>query len=176
MKKPKKSKITAKQIHHKHFFVAGIAAFFLTGILLGAFFVSQNSAHRAFADLHVFKPGQTISNDLYDVRIDDVSTGNGEQGSMKPSANKTYLIVNLYVKNKSSKSLSLYPVTQSYIKDDQGSTYGIGPAMVTQPFQGGNIISGDKIKGQIAYEIPSSLKHPRFYLEGLAELPVIIQL
>lgn len=176
-KKTVKTPLRHKQIHHKHFFTGGVVAFFLTGIILGGFFLMELSARNQFAGIvHVFKPGQVISNAYYDVRLDNVTRGNGQLGSLKPEKDKTYLIVDLYVKNKSSKTLPLFPLSQTYIKDDQGQTYGVGPAMVLQPFQGGDLVPGDKVKGQIAYEIPSSLKNPRFYLEGLSNLPVIIKL
>jgi hypothetical protein len=176
MVKHKKTTLKQKQIHHKHFFVGGIAAFFLAGLFLGGVVIVDLANRGQFSSsVHAFNPSQVISNAFYDVQLSSATWGSGESGSLKPDKDKTYFIVDLYVKNKSGKTLPLYPLSQTYIKDDQGQTYGVGPAMVLQPFQGGDLAPGDKIKGQIAYEIPISLKNPRFYLEGLSQTPVVVQ-
>jgi hypothetical protein len=121
-------------------------------------------------------PGKTYSNNNYDVRIDSVYRGSGEKGSLNPGDGKTYLIVNLYVKNKTNKILPLYPVTQTYIKDSQGQTYSIGPAIVKQPFLAGDLQPGDQIKGELAYVVPDTIQEPLFYFEGLSSSPLILKL
>lgn len=174
-----RTKITQKSrtLQPKHFFVSGVVVFFLTGVLLGGFFLFELNNRNQFTNkLHVFSPGQVISNNFYDVRIDAVDINGGAAGSIKPAAGSQYLIVDLYVKNKSGKTLPLFPYSQTYIKDNTGKTYSIGPAMVDQPFQGGDLISGDIMKGQIAYLVPRDIKNPKFYFEGLASMPVVVKL
>lgn len=126
--------------------------------------------------IQTYKAGKTYANKNYDVRIDNVSRGNGEKGSLNPGSGKTYLIVTLYVKNKTNKVLPVYPLTQTYIKDSEGQTYNIGPAIVKQPFLAGDLAPGDQLKGELAYEIPDNLKDPLFYFEGLSSSPLIVRL
>ena len=165
------------KLSHKHFFTAGVASFFLTGAILGGFFWSQLASRNRFASaLHIYRPGQVIANSYYEVRIDNIARGNGESGSLQPPKDSEYITIDIYIKNKSGKTLEFYPVSQTYIKDSYGQTYSVGPAMVKQPYQVGNIASGDQVKGEIAYQVPKNIKNPLFYIEGLASKPVVVKL
>lgn len=173
----KNTKLHTRHLSHKHFFTAGVASFFLTGAILGGFFWSQMANRNRFTTaLHVYSPGQVIANSYYDVRIDGVAHGNGEAGSLNPPSDSEYLTVDVYIKNKSGKTLEFFPVSQTYIKDSSGQTYSVGAAMVKQPFQAGDVVSGDQVKGQIAYQVPKNIKNPLFYIEGLASKPVVVKL
>lgn len=157
--------------------VIGAILCIIGGMLAGMASLMLIRNRTEFTDtVQTFKAGKTIASRDYDVRIDSVSRGNGEKGSLNPGEGKTYLIVTLYVKNKTSKVLPLYPVSQTYIKDEKGQTYSIGPAIVKQPFLAGDLAPGDQIKGELAYEIPTNLTKPLFYFEGLSSSPLIIQL
>ena len=165
------------KIKPHHFFALGISTFFLTGAILGVFFLHEMNYRNNFAtSLKVFKNGQLASNAYYDVRVDKIALDKGATGSLPLQNSKQYLTVNIYVHNKSSKSLAFFPVDQSYVKDADGKTYNVGLAAVSQPLQTGDIAPGDKVSGQIAYAIPADLKDPKLYLEGLASKPVIFQL
>jgi len=89
---------------------------------------------------------------------------------------KNLSYVNLYVKNKTNKVLPMYPVTQTYIKDSQGQTNSIGPAIVKQTFLAGDLQLGDQIKGELAYVVPNTIQNPQFYFEGLSSSPLIVKL
>ena len=159
------------------YMVLGIILCIIGGIVIGMGSLMLIRHRMSFTSkVQTYKAGKTITSSDYDVRIDSISRGSGEKGSLNPGEGKTYLIVNLYVKNKTSKVLPLYPVTQTYIKDSQGQTYSIGPAIVKQPFLAGDLAPGDQVKGELAYEIPSNLANPLFYFEGLSSLPIIIKL
>ncbi len=166
-----------KHAHHKRFFAGGVASFFLTGLALGGVYLLNVSHDGAFASkVHVFSAGQTISNAYYDVRIDQASRSAGNSHGLKPHDGKEFLVVNLFVKNKSSRSTEVFPATQSYIKDSSGQTYNLGVSETSQQFQAGDLAPGDQVKGNVVYEIPKGLKNPLFYLEGLADKPLIVKL
>ena len=173
MKKNSENKSTIKSSH----IAFKLALCLIAGLATGALIYSFTNNRTQFSkQVQSYKAGKTYSNNNYDVRIDNVTRGSGEKGSLNPGAGKTYLIITLYVKNKTNKTLPLYPVTQTYIKDSAGQTYSIGPAMVKQPFLAGDLIAGDQIKGELAYEIPTNLKSPLFYFEGLSSSPLIVKL
>ena len=172
-----KKKLNPKQTKRSKSRIAQLALCIiavLIGGLLG--YIVIQDQNQFSKKVQTYKPGNTYSNRDYDVRIDAISRGSGEKGSLNPGEGKTYLIVTLYVKNKSNKSLPLYPVTQTYIKDSQGQTYSIGPAIVKQPFLAGDLSAGDQVKGELAYEIPDNLANPLFYFEGLSNRPLVIKL
>ena len=173
----KRKSSTKRKIHHKHFFVGGVVAFFLAGAAFGGLLLVTLSHNGAFGGhLHVFKPGQVIANDYYDVRIDDITSNNGDPQSLTPHAGKEFLVVDLYVKNKSTRVTQIFPSTQTYIKDATGQVYGLGIANVDNTFLGGDLSPGDQMKGKIVYEVPKGIQHPQFYLEGLGSLPVVVGL
>lgn len=175
MNQKKNQKQSKKQVQSA--LIIGAILCIIGGMLAGMASLMLIRNRTDFNDkIQTYKAGKTISSRDYDVRIDSVTRGNGEKGSLNPGEGRTYLIVTLYVKNKTSKVLPLYPVSQTYIKDSQGQTYSIGPAMVKQPFLAGDLAPGDQIKGEIAYEIPSNITKPLFYFEGLSSSPIIIQL
>lgn len=172
-----KKKSEDKSISKNSSIVLKLALCLIAGLFAGSLVYSFTKNQTQFSkQVQTYKAGKVYSNSSYDVRIDNVARGSGEKGSLNPGAGKTYLIVTLYVKNKTNKVLPLYPVTQTYIKDSQGQTYSIGPAMVKQPFLAGDLSAGDQIKGELAYEIPTNLKNPLFYFEGLSSSPLIVKL
>ena len=173
MKKESKNKTTYIKTPVSMKIALCLAAGLIGGLIGYSVVKDQNQFSKK---IQTYKPGNTYANKNYDVRIDNVSRGNGEKGSLNPGAGKTYLIVTLYIKNKTNKVLPVYPLTQTYIKDSAGQTYNIGPAIVKQPFLAGDLAAGDQIKGELAYEIPDNLKSPLFYFEGLSSSPLIVKL
>jgi hypothetical protein len=172
-----KKSLSSKTVKHHHFLLAGVIAFFAAGaILAGALLVAKRSNGDFGGKLHVFEPGKVISNMYYDVRVDSATRSQGAAGSVKLVDGREYLVVDIYVKNKTTKNTELYPLTQTYIKDESGQIYNIGPASIDQPFPTGVLSPGDEAKGKVAYEIPKGLKSPKFYFEGLASKPVVVEL
>ena len=173
MKKNKKAKKTSYKQNVGLRFILCLVAGLVAG---GLAFNLMQERQQFGTTVRKYIPGKTYSNSNYDVRIDSVSRSSGEKGSLNPGDGKTYLIVNLYVKNKTNKILPLYPVTQTYIKDSKGQTFSIGPAIVKQPFLAGDLQPGDQIKGELAYIVPNTVQDLQFYFEGLSSSPLIVKL
>ncbi len=166
-----------KKLQHHHFFFGGVAFFLLSGAALGFVVLTLLAQRGAFGGhVHAFKPGQSISNTFYEVRIDNVKRSQGNPQSLIPNSGNEFLVVDLYIKNKSNRITQFFPSTQTYIKDASGRTYTLGVAELRNAFQAGDIAPGDNVKGELAYEIPANLNQPKLYVEGLASLPVVVQL
>jgi hypothetical protein len=98
------------------------------------------------------------------VTLNSVKTSAGDQYDT-PAAGNIYLIVDVTAKNLSTSPQILSSAGSFTLKDDTGQAYqetiissGTPPnALALQP--------GDKLRGQITYEIPKSLHHFTFQFQ-----------
>jgi hypothetical protein len=120
-----------------------------TGTTTGGSSNSNNSSSKHF------KVGDQVKvGDSFVVTVNSVKTSNGDEIS-QPKAGNTFLVVDVSVKNVSSKEQNISSLLQFTLKDATGQKYDqtfISGA--TSP--DGKVEAGDVIKGQIPYETPKS--------------------
>jgi len=104
-----------------------------------------------------FKVGQQVKvGDTYVVTVNSVKTDAGDD-VFKPKDGNTFLIVDVSVKNVSSKEQDLSSLLQFTLKDSSGQKYNETiVSNATAP--DGKIAAGDVTKGQLAYEVPAAQK------------------
>ena len=104
-----------------------------------------------------FKVGQQVKvGDTYVVTVNSVKTDAGDD-VFKPKDGNTFLIVDVSVKNVSSKEQTLSSLLQFTLKDSSGQKFNETiVSNATAP--DGKIAAGDVTKGQLAYEVPAAQK------------------
>jgi uncharacterized protein DUF4352 len=104
-----------------------------------------------------FKVGQQVKvGDTYVVTVNSVKTDAGDD-VFKPKDGNTFLIVDVSLKNVSSKEQDLSSLLQFTLKDSSGQKYDETiVSNATAP--DGKIEAGDVTKGQLAYEVPAAQK------------------
>lgn len=102
-----------------------------------------------------FKVGDQVKvGDTYVVTVNSVTTSNGDD-FMKPKSGNTFLIVDVSIKNVSSKEQNLSSLLQFTLKDSSGQKYD--ETFVTgATAPDGKLAAGDVVKGQIPYEVSAS--------------------
>lgn len=114
--------------------------------------------------------GQSLTFNLQKVSLDTA----GNQ-AFKPNPGNKFVIVDVSFLNTSQAQIPIVPVTQIYLKDSQGKAYYIAPAPMTAPLMAGNLPAGDKLAGQLAFEVPADDKTANFYFDpGLTNQAPIV--
>lgn len=92
-----------------------------------------------------------------------------------PNLGNKFVIVDVSFLNTSQVQIPIVPVTQIYLKDSSGKSYYIAPAPMAAPLMAGNLPAGDKLAGQLAFEVPADVKTANFYFDpGLTNQPPIV--
>ncbi|WP_052568605.1 DUF4352 domain-containing protein [Ktedonobacter racemifer] len=120
---------------------------------------SSSTTSQTSQQVKHFKVGETVKvGDTWEVTVNSVKTSNGDD-IIKPDAGNTFLIVNVTVKNISSKEQNISSLLNFKLKDKDGTegkdallTSGVTPA------PNGKIAAGDKSKGDLTYQVSASQK------------------
>lgn len=103
-----------------------------------------------------FKVGDQVNvGNTYTVTVNSVKTSAGDDIT-QPKAGNTFLIVDVTLKNTSSTEQNLSSLLQFTLKDSTGQKYD--ETIVTGATSpDGKLAAGDVLRGQLAYEVPSSM-------------------
>lgn len=82
---------------------------------------------------------------------------------MKPKEGFTYLIVDATIENKSNEKINASTLLQMYVKDEQGTKYTPTIGAKTTGSLDGEILAGDKTKGEVVFEVPATATGLKFY-------------
>lgn len=149
--------------------IAPLILSLLIGVLIGAAVFYPAGKHYKLSssvNLKTYSAGQIIQTSKFDINISDISYDTVGKEPFKPEKNNQYLIFNLYIKNKTNAEMPVFPSSQTMVKDDQGNVYRMTVANVSQPFQAGHLPAGDKIQGQIVFELPKTVRHPVLFFDS----------
>ncbi len=101
------------------------------------------------------KVGDTVAaSDAFTVTVNSVKTSTGDD-FFKPDAGNTFVVVDVTIKNTSSKEQEVSSLLQFSLKDSTGQQYSETITTEGTP-PDGKIEAGDQLKGQITYEVPKS--------------------
>jgi hypothetical protein len=108
------------------------------------------------APQQLYKVGDAIQTGDLVLTVNEVTTPKDSQLA-KPKAGMHFLIVDVTVENKATKAANLSSMLQMRLKDASGQAYGVD-LMASTTSGGktpdGELAPGEKIKGQIGYEVP----------------------
>ena len=103
-----------------------------------------------------FKVGDQVNvGNTYMVTVNSVKTNGGDDVS-QPKAGNTFLVVDVTLKNTSSKEQNVSSLLQFTLKDSTGQKYDETILSSTTP-PDGKLEAGDVLRGQIPYEVPASM-------------------
>ena len=169
-----KTKAHKTELHAAHrtislVVIALAVVVFIFGFAIGGTLFYQKGRHSRLADsatLKTYKTGSTVSTSHMDLRVSDVSYDTKGGHQLKPAKGNQFLILRLYVKNKTDQIMPLFPLNQVKVKDDNGHVFNATVAEIADMLQSGHLQPGDQIQGQLAFEIPQSLHHPTFFFDS----------
>lgn len=103
-----------------------------------------------------FKVGDQVNvGNTYTVTVNSVKTSAGDD-VFQPKTGNTFLIVDVTLKNTSSKEQDLSSILQFTLKDSTGQKYDETVVSNATP-PDGKLAAGDTVRGQLAYEVPASM-------------------
>lgn len=68
-----------------------------------------------------------------------------------------YAVVEIEVKNPTTKLFNLAPVLQTYLTDENGTRYEMAPVELENPIVAGVIQPGETRKGQLSFNVPKDV-------------------
>lgn len=112
-----------------------------------------------------FKVGDQVKvGDTYIVTVNSFKTNPGDD-IFKPKAGNTFVVVDVSIKNVSSQEQNLSSLLQFNLKDSTGQKYTETIISgVTPP--DGKLAASDTLRGQLAYEVPTSQHNFTFAFEA----------
>jgi hypothetical protein len=100
--------------------------------------------------------------------VNEVKTPKASQIA-KPEKGKRFLVVDLTLENKATKAANLSSMLQMQLKDASGQAYG-SDLMASMASGGkapdGELAPGEKIKGQVGFQVPEDAKDLTFVFDG----------
>jgi hypothetical protein len=115
------------------------------------------------------KVGEAVKSGDFTITLNSASVG--KTGMLKPAKGNRYVVVDVTITNDSKKKQPLSTALQMNLKDDQGYHYGVSigaTASSKAKTPDGELSAGDKIKGQIGFEVPTTAKGLAFEFQGEA--------
>lgn len=108
-----------------------------------------------------FKVGDQVKvGDTYVVTVNSVKTSQGDDIT-QPKSGNTFLIVDVTIKNVSNQSQDISSELNFDLKDSTGQKY-TETIVDNETPPDGTVQSGDLLRGQLSYEVPTSQKSFEF--------------
>lgn len=125
---------------------------------------SQAEAKTTESEVKTYKVGDQIQVGDTIFTVNSFRNDAGTQ-YIKPKEGNTYVIVNASIENKGKEKAHVSTMLQMYLKDSEGTKYNntIGPE--TNGSLDGEIVAGDKTKGEVAFEVPTTATGLKFYFQ-----------
>jgi uncharacterized protein DUF4352 len=126
---------------------------------------TSGSSSTTSASTQHFKVGQQVKvGSTWVITVNSVKTSQGDD-VFQPKSGNTFLIVDLTAKNVSSTEQTLSSILSFTLKDSTGQKYD--ETIVTgATAPDGKVAAGDQVRGQLAYEVPASMKAFTFAFEA----------
>lgn len=105
------------------------------------------------ASQQTYNVGDIVAMGTATLTVNGVQYPTGDQFS-KPKAGYKFLIVDLTIENKGATEISFSVLDQPSLKDSNGQQYYFSQPASGSSFFGGNIAPGDKLDGQVGFEVP----------------------
>lgn len=115
---------------------------------------ASNNTSTSASSQHFKVSDQVKVGDTYVVTVNSVKTSNGDDIS-QPKSGNTFLVLDVTIKNTSSKEQDFSSDLQFTLKDATGQKYDQTILSGATP-PDGKIAAGDLLRGQMAFEVPKS--------------------
>jgi hypothetical protein len=109
----------------------------------------------------VFKIGDSVTfNDLV-ITLNSVEDNKGDK-FLKPAEGNIYKIVDVTLENKGTEEKTVSSVLHTSMADSDGYTYTMTITTFIKTQLDGSVPAGRKLRGQVAYEVPTDAKGLEF--------------
>lgn len=117
---------------------------------------SGSSSNSSSSAAKHFKVGDQVNvGNTWVVTVNSVKTSQGDEFT-QPKAGNTYVVVDVTLKNTSSQEQNVSSLLSFSLKDSTGQKYDETIITGATP-PDGKVAAGDVLRGQIPYEVPSSM-------------------
>ena len=105
---------------------------------------------------------------------DNAASGNEY---LKPKEGNKFVKINLTIENNGKEKTAISTMLQMYLKDSEGTRFK-QTFLMDQKQIDGELLAGDKIKGDVAYEVPKNSTGLKFYYNAawLLDESIVIEL
>lgn len=109
---------------------------------------------------------QTGTNVAETVKISSVTENDKTDQAFTLDPSETMLIMNISITNNSASSQHLIPVSQLYVRSDEGDHATLHASMyVSSPLSATDLKPGQTATGQISFNLPKRIAHPLLYID-----------
>jgi hypothetical protein len=151
------------------FFYASLILLILSTSLLIIALKTQADSKRLYSysadPARPFKVGQEVHMGNVALTLQNVEFAKGQPHFTAP-AGKSYMVVNLTVKNRSEKPINVAPSSDTYVKGPAGHVSYLTPYALINPFRAGEVSPGEQIEGQLSYLVPKNAKL-KFFVDAI---------
>lgn len=110
--------------------------------------------------------GQTKTYGDVSITATNVKTETGYVMGIKPDVDQKIISTTLTITNNSAQDFEFYPSVQTFVRDNQGSTFIMVPVELETPFASATILPGQTKSGQVSYVVPSRVIPLFLYIES----------
>lgn len=109
-----------------------------------------------------FKVGDRVETEDYFVTVKGVRKSSG---NIAPKSGDTYLLVDVLVENKTVDEKTVSSMLSSSVRDEEGIKYTVTIGADNKGSLDGTLLPKDKLRGEVAFEVPKEAKGFRYYFE-----------
>lgn len=125
-----------------------------------------------------YKVGDQVQSRDYVFTVNSVRKDQGSE-FFKPKDGNVYRVANVTIENKSKDRTNISTLLQMYLKDSESTKYT--PTIISSGTTGqvdGELLAGEKVKGDVAFEVPSTATSLKFYFtpEWLSGGTIVVDL
>lgn len=100
------------------------------------------------------------------VEVSDIKKETNFVMNITPPEGKEIISLDLQIENNSTKTYTIFPSINTFIRDNQGRTYQLTLAAISDPFATNSVEPGQKASGRLAYMVTSQNIPLLLYIEN----------
>jgi Domain of unknown function (DUF4352) len=138
----------------------------------------SNDTAKSANENKTYKVGDQVQSGDFVFTVNSVRNDQGSQ-FFKPKDGHVYKVANVTIENKSKDRTNISTLLQMYLKDAESTKFT--PTVITSDTTGqvdGELLAGEKVKGDVAFEVPSTATGLKFYFtpEWLSGGTIVVDL
>ncbi len=161
--------------------VVVVVAVFVAGALAGIGLEREHAKARAEAAVAapaVRLVGESVRSSWMRAKVTGVRRETGKNPAFKPTEGNVLLVVGIELQNVSQVVLPISPLEQMYVTDSAHVAHIMASASPAKPMRAAEIVPGDTLAGEVAFEVPADSTSNIFHIETgwQNQSPVLVEL
>ncbi len=154
-------------------FVLGIAALVIINTIFWVQYTSkryeqQNKQTATIVNLTTATSLQTAHNFAVSARVSNVAEQTKTDPAFTLPEGETLLVMDIEITNKTDKTQHLIPVSQFYVRSDEGDYAVLHPSVfVPQPLPAQDLKPGESASGALSFSVPKRIASPLVYIDTM---------